>query len=111
MWMRITWGKVRPGLWDSFEELYGRIADPNTEGLIGRQLARDTVDIDAFFAISVWATREAIDTWESSEQYRSRFLNPIDPFMLGAYSVSVCDIRYASAWPPLTKELPPGGTV
>ena len=27
MWMRITWGKVRPGLWDSFEELYGRIAD------------------------------------------------------------------------------------
>jgi heme-degrading monooxygenase HmoA len=101
MWMRITWGKVRPGLWESFEALYSQVADPHTDGLVGRQLARDTVDIDAFFAISVWTSREAIDLWESSEQYRERFLNLIDPFMLGAYSVSVCDIRYASTWPML----------
>ncbi len=104
MWMRITWGKVRPGLWEPFEELYARIADPTTPGLVGRQLVRDTTDIDAFFAISVWETQEAITAWEASEQYRERFLNLIDPFMLGAYSVSVCDIRYASHWPALPPE-------
>lgn len=101
MWMRITWGKVRPGLWEAFEELYVRIADPDTTGLLGRQLVRDTVDIDAFFAISIWESKEAIADWEASEQYRERFLNLIDPFMVGAYSVSMCDIRYASPWPPL----------
>lgn len=110
MWMRITWGKVRPGLWDAFEALYAQVADPHTEGLVGRQLVRDTVDSDAFFAISVWATREVIDSWEASEQYRERFLNLIDPFMLGAYSVSVCDIRYASAWPVLPPRQPRGAT-
>lgn len=106
MWMRITWGKVRPGLWEPFEDLYARIADPMTVGLVGRQLVRDTVDSDAFFAISVWDTREAIATWEASEQYRERFLNLIDPFMLGAYAVSVCDIRYASHWPNLPGKEP-----
>lgn len=99
--MRITWGKVRPGMWVPFEELYARIADPVTPGLVGRQLVRDAVDMDAFFAVSVWETREAIVEWEASEHYRERFINSIDPFMLGAYSVSIGDIRYASHWPPL----------
>ena len=99
--MRITWGKVRPGLWASFEELYARIAEPTTPGLVGRQLVRDVVDTDAFFAVSVWETREAIGAWEASEQYRERFINPLDPFMLGTYSVSIGDIRYSSNWPPL----------
>jgi heme-degrading monooxygenase HmoA len=108
MWMRITWGKVRPGTWTPFEELYARIADPGTAGLVGRQLVRDTIDTDTFFAISVWETREAIAAWEGSEQYHTNFLNLIDPFMLGAYAVSVCDIRYASIWPPLAKAHPAG---
>ena len=110
MWMRITWGKIRPGLWEPFEELYTRIADPHTAGLVGRQLVRDTVDMDAFFAISVWESTEAIASWEASEQYRERFLNLIDPFMLGAYSVSVCDIRYATHWPTLAPKQPDEGT-
>ena len=110
MLMRITWGKVRPGLWDTFEGLYARVADPDTSGLVGRQLVRDTVDTDAFFAISVWETTEHIAVWEASEQYRERFLNLIDPFMLGAYSVSICDIRYASPWPVLQpRHLPEAG--
>lgn len=105
MWMRITWGKIRPGLWEPFERLYASIADPASQGLVGRQLVRDTVDTDAFFAISVWESIEAITAWEGSEQYRERYLNLIDPFMLGAYAVSICEIRYASQWPDLKEPI------
>lgn len=69
--MCIAWGKVRPGLWDSFAQLYGRIADTD---------ANNTTD---------------------------DFLSVIDPFIGGLLGV---DIGFASAWPPLTRTLPAGGS-
>jgi heme-degrading monooxygenase HmoA len=99
MYMRITWGKVRPGLWETFETTYKRVADPAIAGLCARWLVRDTVDPDAIFAITLWESREAIDRWEAAPEYRTRFLDEIDPLMLGAYSVSICEVLYDSIQP------------
>lgn len=96
MFMRITWGKIRPRAWDDLQAVYARVSDPGIEGLQARWLARDTVDTDAFFAVTLWETVEAIQAWESTPEYQTEFLDKIDPFTLGSYSVSVCEIKYQS---------------
>jgi heme-degrading monooxygenase HmoA len=96
MFMRITWGKVRPNSWSNLETVYHRVCDPNTPGLAARWLARDTVDSDAFFAVTLWETADAIHAWESKPEYRTEFLDKINPFTLGSYSVSVCEVKYQS---------------
>jgi heme-degrading monooxygenase HmoA len=96
MFMRITWCKVRPGQWDAFERAYAAAADPTTPGLRARWVARDTVDTDAVFAITLWETRDSIRDWEGRPEYRTGFLDKVDPYTLGDYSVSVCEVQYES---------------
>jgi heme-degrading monooxygenase HmoA len=83
-------------MWDDLQAVYARVSDPHIEGLSARWLVRDTVDTDAFFAVTLWETSEAIKAWETTPEYQTEFLDKINPFTLGTYSVSVCEIKYQS---------------
>ena len=55
MIMRITWGKLRAGSWQEYEQAYrATVAGKEVPGLRGRWLAQDVNDPDGGFAVSVW---------------------------------------------------------
>lgn len=101
MLMRITWGRVRPGLWPAFEEEFHRLADPESDGLLGNWLARDNRDGDSIYTVTLWRDADAIRAWETSEARDERG-HKLSKYLIGEYSVSVCDVSYGvmAATPP-----------
>ena len=62
MIMRITWGKLRSGCWQEYEQAYrATVADTAVPGLRGRWLAQDVHDPDGGFAVSVWDSLDAAE--------------------------------------------------
>lgn len=54
MRMRLTWGKLNPGTWDEFEWVYKEtLTGKEIKGVKGRWLARDVMDPDRGFAVSL----------------------------------------------------------
>jgi heme-degrading monooxygenase HmoA len=67
MIMRITWGKLRAGTWQEYEQAYhATVAGTEVPGLRGRWLAQDVHDPDGGFAVSVWDTPDAMQAYEQS---------------------------------------------
>ena len=57
MIMRITWGKLRAGTWQEYEQAYhATVAGKEVPGLRGRWLAQDVNDPDGGFSVSLWDT-------------------------------------------------------
>jgi heme-degrading monooxygenase HmoA len=102
MYMRITWAKVQPGLWSAYEQEFKRLVDPTTNGLLARWLVHDSQDPDALFVVTLWDSLEAIRDWEASRYFNEQFIPGLKPFILGAYSVSVCEVSYAAVAPSLS---------
>lgn len=92
--MRISWGKVDSGVWEQFEEQNRTVLSPETPGLLGRWVTRDTKDPDNFFTVSIWRSEADVDAWLASPQYLK--LAELDPYLVGGYSTSVCEIRFES---------------
>ena len=71
MIMRITWGKLRAGCWQEFEQAYqATVAGKEVPGLRGRWLAQDMHDPDGGFSVSLWETREAMQAYEQSAVFK-----------------------------------------
>jgi len=51
------------------------------------------------FAVTLWEDKESIERWERSSAYKE-FLEVVEPFMMGSYSVSVCEVMYANPAKP-----------
>ena len=63
MIMRITWGKLRAGCWQEYEQAYRTaVADKEVPGLRGRWLARDVHDPDGGCALNREAAPSASRT-------------------------------------------------
>lgn len=96
MYMRIVWGKVRPGQWEQYEEAYKSVLRPgreNIRGLKGRWLARDTGDPDAGYSVSLWESTEALERYESSEFFRRKVLPALQPFFVNDFEADHCEVR------------------
>ena len=96
MIMRITWGKLRAGCWQEYEQAYrATVADKAVPGLRGRWLAQDVHDPDGGFAVSVWDSFEAMQAYEQSAVLRQEMPPILQPFCVGEYPTSRCDVKYA----------------
>ena len=96
MYMRVVWGKVRPGQWEQYEEAYKSVLRPgraNIRGLKGRWLARDTGDPDAGYSVSLWDSTEALERYESSEFFRRKVLPALQPFFVNDFKADHCEVR------------------
>jgi heme-degrading monooxygenase HmoA len=96
MVIRITWGKLRPGVWGEFERTYREnvlTKGKNLKGLRGRWLAQDAADKDTGFAVSLWDNLADMQAYEQSALYRE-IMGPLQPFFVGEYKTSRCDVKY-----------------
>ena len=75
MIMRITWGKVQPGMWPEYADAYRQTMEPissGIQGLRGRWLAHDLDEADAGFAVSIWDSQADLDAYRSSELFEQQ---------------------------------------
>jgi heme-degrading monooxygenase HmoA len=69
MYVRVVWGKLRPGAWGEYEHHYHERAAGagDVKGLRECQLWRSTEDPDEGISVSVWDTLEDLRNYETSE--------------------------------------------
>ena len=95
MMMRITWGKLRAGTWQDFEQTYrATMAGKAIPGLRGRWLAQDVQDPNGGFAVSLWDTLDAMQAYEQSAVFQQEIQPKLQPFFAGEYTTYRCDVKY-----------------
>ena len=89
MFVRMVWGKLRPGSWAEYESHYRNSVVGNTNdvpGLVSRQLLRSTEDPDEGISLSNWDTLEHLLEYERSET-RGTLAKQVEHLYRGEYSV------------------------
>jgi len=94
MYVRASWGKLKPGSWDEYERAYKDAvgAGGSVAGLRGRVLARDLDDPDGGYTISFWDDEESMRAHEDSPQL-SAMLKELEPYFSGEYTMRRCEVR------------------
>jgi heme-degrading monooxygenase HmoA len=88
MYIRMVWGKLRPGAWGEYERHYHeRVAGSgNIKGLRERQLLRSTEDPDEGISVSLWDTLEDLRSYETGE-FRQTMAQEVEYLYRGEYWV------------------------
>jgi heme-degrading monooxygenase HmoA len=91
MYMRIAWVQTEPGqaarYQDEFRKVY--FADSMRSVWLGQT----NDNPDSLFIVTLWDSLDAIKEWESSSNYLENINPKLNAFILGNYSVSVCEIK------------------
>ena len=98
MHVRLTWGRVKPGLWHDYEAVYREtLLDEANEvpGLQGRILLRDVADGDTGGTLSFWESADAAQTYEDGD-LRSRVLPALEEFFAHDFIIHICEMRGAT---------------
>jgi heme-degrading monooxygenase HmoA len=95
MHARITWGSVKPGHWDAYEELYRQelLAAAKPLGLRGRLLVRDADDPESGGTVSLWDSEEEMRAYEDGE-LRARILPLMSEHFSGEFHTHRCEVRH-----------------
>ncbi len=97
MHVRIYWGKVAGHAWPSIEQRYRELMEVPVAGLLARFVTQDVNDRESMFTITFWQDMASIQAWEASESYASLYLAAVSPYIAGAMSVSLCEIKVFEA--------------
>jgi heme-degrading monooxygenase HmoA len=95
MFMRITWGKLKPGAWDSYEAAYRKVM-PQTlavPGIRGRWLIRDLDESDAGYSIAMFDTEQEMRAFTENAAVRAAIKEALDPFHTGEYTTKHCEVN------------------
>jgi len=102
MIMRITWGKLHPGRWSEYEQMYNATVvakSMHIKGLRGRWLAQDVQDHDAGYAVSLWDSLEEMKAYEQSDFFKQEILAPLQPFFVGDFKTTYCEVKRSQEFP------------
>ena len=94
MFIRMVWGKLRPGSWEEYERHYhARLAGSTgaIPGLKERQLLRGTEDPDEGISVSIWETLEDLRNYETGE-FRQNVAREMEHLYRGEYWVKHFEI-------------------
>ena len=100
MFVRMVWGKLRPGTWNEYESHYRENVigkANNVTGLISRQLLRGTEDPDEGISLTTWDTLEHLLESERGET-RGRLAKEVEHLYRGEYSVSHYEVDDSVSW-------------
>ncbi len=89
MYIRMVWGKLRPGTWQDYERHYHeRVANASNtvKGLQERQLLRSTEDPDEGISVSVWDSVDDLLEYERGE-FRQNLAKEVEHLYRGEYWV------------------------
>lgn len=91
MIMRVSWGKIRPGMWDRFEQLWSESAARmrDSAGLRAHWLLKDPEHVCAGYSISLWDSMEAIDAAPAMGKIKPELAE----CFTGQYVLSCCEVR------------------
>ena len=95
MFVRMVWGKLRPGTWEQYERHYHERVVPTSKGLRGlheRQLLRSTEDPDEGISVSMWETMEDMHNYDVSDR-RQLLAKELEHLYRGEYSVMHFEVK------------------
>lgn len=95
MFARIAWGRVKPGTWDEYEQIYRDEILPGTryvKGLRFRELLRGSDDRDEGISLTLWESREDLEAYEQSGLYHG-IVERARAFYVGEYWVKHFELR------------------
>ncbi len=99
MFARVAWGKVKPGTWDEYERIYRDEIVPATRDIKGlhlRELLRGTDDPEEGISLTLWETREELDSYERSSLHQE-LVDRARAFYVGEFWVKHFDVRLGEA--------------
>jgi heme-degrading monooxygenase HmoA len=73
MFARVAWGKVKPGSWQEYEQIYHDEILPETRtvrGLVFRELLQGVDDPNEGISLTLWESRADLDAYEQSDLYQ-----------------------------------------
>jgi heme-degrading monooxygenase HmoA len=85
MFIRITWGKLKPGAWDDYEAAFRKVM-PQTmgaPGIRGRWLIRDLDEKDAGYSIAMFESERDMRAYTENADVRAAIRQALDPFHTG----------------------------
>jgi len=100
MFVRMVWGKLRPGSWNEYESHYKESVigeATNVTGLTSRQLLRSTEDPDEGISLSTWDTLEHLLEYERGE-IRGSLAQQVEHLYRGEYSVKHYEVDESVGW-------------
>ena len=87
----ITWRAL-----PEFEQTYrATVVGTAVPGLRGRWLAQEVPDPNGGFAVSLWDSLDAMQAYEQSTVLQQEIQPRLQPFFVGEYTTSRCDVKYA----------------
>jgi heme-degrading monooxygenase HmoA len=93
--MRVTIGRIRSGCWEQYEDAYRLLVESQSavSGLRARWLARSTSDPDFCLAVSLWESREAMESYERSDAVKREILPHLAPYLSGDFVAHHCEVQ------------------
>ena len=93
MIVRIVWGRLLPGSWESVEQIFRRFDAASTPGLRARLVTQDVNDPESMYAIAFWDDLASVQRWLDSDSYRDGFAHALRPFLAGSQSVAMGEVK------------------
>ncbi|RQU98678.1 hypothetical protein DF047_36555 [Burkholderia cenocepacia] len=94
LYMRLTEGRVHPGMWADFQNAYKvHVETRAATGLRMRWLVRSKSDAEAFFTVSIWDTLCQMESFERSDAVRRQILKHIARHLCGISSAHHCEVH------------------
>ncbi len=97
MYMRISWVQTEPGQATRYVDEFSRIQIQGNMRSVRLGQVQDNPD--SLYIVTLWDSLEDIQAWESSRDYLEDFNPRLKPFILGNYSVSVCEVVFDQVKP------------
>ncbi|MDA0734499.1 MAG: antibiotic biosynthesis monooxygenase [Chloroflexi bacterium] len=96
MYIRMVWGKLRPGSWEEYERHYHEklAGHRDIDGLQERQLLRSTEDSDEGISVSIWDSLENLRSYEMGE-FRQNAAREVEHLYRGEYWVKHFEVASA----------------
>ena len=94
MFIRITWGKLKPGAWKDYEAAFRKVM-PQTmraPGIRGRWLIRDLDEKDAGYSIAMFESERDMRAYTENADVRAAIRQALDPFHTGEYTTKHCEV-------------------
>ena len=93
MIVRIVWGRLVPGSWQSVQQIFQQFDAASTPGLRARLVTQDVNDPESMYAIAFWDDLASVQRWLDSDAYQQGFAHALRPFLAGSQSVSMGEVK------------------
>jgi heme-degrading monooxygenase HmoA len=108
MFMRIGWGRLKPGHWDAYQADYERAHKGlQVPGRLASYLVQDVEHADSGFIVTLWRAREDIEAYDRSE-VRKAMMSEFNDHFTGQFGLQVCRVVFQEETPAVPGETTEG---